>query len=297
MTTDARRASSPLEILLLIASPADFPSWSREQQRDRNRRVLEWHDFIRARNPSQVPYVWGTHQLLSHTDLSPLNAMHAAVYRVESMAEYDELMLEDPLRDCSRYATFQLADLMHDHERDLARFNKIKSELFGNKDPASFPEYQKLRSLYTNAPDYVGKHKPQDPPNVPHDLSAKFSGESKLQVLIVETNTDGNQDFDDARQLIIYEKVLWWADYASKLITDGILTHGWTLHNFCNAVKFEAVREGAAAVYSVDSWEQFDSLYTLNPVRRAGQFWSVVLQPAQQQFEQDRRRYEVSLRR
>ena len=52
MTTDARRASSPLEILLLIASPADFPSWSREQQRDRNRRVLEWHDFIRARNPS-----------------------------------------------------------------------------------------------------------------------------------------------------------------------------------------------------------------------------------------------------
>src|SRR6516164_10342108 len=99
---------SPLEIMAIIASPADFPSWSRDLQRDRHKRVVEWADFIRAHNPSTVPYVWGTHQLLSHTELSSLNNMHVVVYRVDMMSEYNRLMIEDPLRDCSRYITFAL---------------------------------------------------------------------------------------------------------------------------------------------------------------------------------------------
>jgi hypothetical protein len=293
----ASKIESPLEVMVLTCSPDDFPSWPRDRQRERHKRVIEWQDFVRSHNPSRIPYVWGAHQLLSHTQLSNLNDMHVAVYRVDHMAEFDRMMIEDPLRDCSRYVTFALASLSEDHERDLKRFNKIKQELFAGKEMAAVPEYQKLRSLYTQAPDYVGKHPPRDPPNPVIDLSARAKHEEKVEILVIESNTDPNQDFPDAQQLIVYEKVLWWADYASMLIGEGILTHGWTLHNFCDSEKFEGQREGAMGVYACESWEHFDSLYALNPVRRAGKFWTVHLQPAQQQMEQDRLRYDLALKR
>lgn len=293
----ASKIESPLEILVLVSSPDDYPSWARDRQRERNRRVLEWHNFVRSHNPSKIPFVWGTHQLLSQTGFSTQNSAHVLVYRVETMSEFDRLMIEDPLRDCSQYATFALAPLSEDHARDLARFEKIKGELFRNQGVPTQSEYEKLRALYTSAPDYVGKHPPQDPPNMPTDVSAKGAAEDRVNVLVIESNTDANQDFSDAEQLIVYEKVLWWADYASKLIGEGLLSHGWTLHNFCNSLKFEGQREGAAAVYSCESWEQFDSLYSLNPVRRAGKFWTVLLQPFHQQVAADKLRYEISLER
>ena len=59
-----------LEFLVLIANPADFSSWPAAAKIDRYERVIEWHDFIARSNPIRVPYVWGTHQVLSHTELS-----------------------------------------------------------------------------------------------------------------------------------------------------------------------------------------------------------------------------------
>ncbi len=287
----------PLVIMALIASPSDFPSWPRERQRERYRRVLDWHDFVRSHNPDRIPWIWGTHQVLSHDKLSPLSSMHIVVYRVENLSEFDHLMANDPLRECSRYTTWVLASLMEDHEKDLQRFNRFKKELFGDQDPMSIPEFRALKALYRGPPDYVGQYKPQEPPNVPIDLSKSPEEEEKLQILVAETNTDGNQDFEDARQLIIYEKILWWAEYASMLISRGQLSHGWTWHNFCEADQFSVISEAAVAIYTVDSWDEWDKLYSLNPLRRsATKFWSIVLQPALKQFEMDRARYEIAAR-
>jgi hypothetical protein len=282
-----------VDVMVLIANPPDFISWPIDRQIDRYARVREWHDFVAEHNPHRIPWVWGTHQVISHTGLSDLHSMHIAVYRSESLFEFDRLIAEDPLRHCSRYTTFYLAPLKEDHERDVRRFERQKRELLGDRTFADSPVVHEIRQQWTSAPDYVGKYPYQDPPNETVDVrSESLNDDSKIRVLIAESNSDWMMNMRDADQLQIYEKVLWWGDYASMLISQGKLSHGWTLHNFCSADGFEGQREGAVAILSVDNIDQFDELYATNPVRRSGKFWSVMLQPIQRQRQIDERMYQ-----
>jgi len=298
----ANQSEPPYEIMVIITNPEDFASWPADQKKDRHKRVLDWHQFVRANNPGKITQAWGTHQILSQNGLSNINNMHLAVYNVPDLREYDRLMVEDPLRDVSRYGTFFLQSLKGDHAKDFERTNKLRDHLFKENaalrtDPDS--EYAKLRQLYTQAPDFVGNYTPRDPPNEIMDFNSRTLDTAKKEdestnVLIIETNTDESQSHDDGRKLILYEKILWWADYASMLIGKGQITHGWTQHNFCDAEDYASGREGAVVVHRTDTWEEFDKLYADNPIRTHGKFWSIVLQPLELQYELDKRRAEIA---
>jgi hypothetical protein len=101
----------------------------------------------------------------------------------------------------------------------------------------------------------------------------------------------------DAKQLISYEKVIWWADYAWMLIHNKQVSHGWNFHDFCDAAGFAGNSEGATLVYSVDSFDEFDEIYPLDPLRLKGSFWSIVLQPIAKQEQVDRMRLTDALQR
>src|SRR5262245_39907144 len=108
------------EILVMHADPTDFVSWPGDQKIDRYERVVEWHDYIqRLHDAGNAPCVWGSHQLLSRASFVETMGLLIAVYRVESWAEFDDLLLDDPLRDVSRYVTTPLAPLLEDRKGDL----------------------------------------------------------------------------------------------------------------------------------------------------------------------------------
>jgi hypothetical protein len=144
-------------------------------------------------------------------------------------------------------------------------------------------------ALYSNKPDFVGKYEPIAPLNPLKGYSD--SDNSKIEILVAGTNTEESMSWSDAKQVIVYEKISWWAHYASMLIHRGQVTHGWNFHDFCEVAAGGATNScGAALIYSVSSLDEFDSLYSLDPVCRKGRFWSIVLQPIARQELLDKRR-------
>lgn len=280
--------SSPLEVLVAVSNTDDFHSWSQEKKVDRYERVVEWHDFVRA-NKKKIPYVWGTHQALSQNAFSKVRSMHVLVYRVEDFLEFDELMDQDPLRDVSQYMTWLLSPLEADFDSDRKRFERHLAELGTERALAENKAWKRMRSLYSTKPDFVGKYGPIAPPNPLKDHSDPDN--SKLEILVAGTNTDDSMSWSDAKQVIVYEKISWWADYASMLIRRGQVSHGWNFHDFCEITAGGATNScGAALIYTVCSLDEFDSLYSLDPVRRKGRFWSMVLQPIARQELLDKSR-------
>jgi hypothetical protein len=286
--------TSPLEVLVLVSNTDDFHGWSQEKKVERYERVLEWHDFVRT-NKSRIPYVWGTHQALSQNSFCKIRSMHVLVYRVQSLFELDELMDRDPLRDVSQYMTWLLSPLEDDLTNDLRRIERLRAELGSGKGLAENKSWNRLRALYSGAPDFVGKYEPIAPPNKPKDYSDPDDG--KIEILVCGTNTPDSMTWSDAKQLIVYEKVIWWADYTWMLIHRGQVKYGWNFHDFCDSAVYAGNTAGAALVYWVSSLEEFDSLYSLDPVRRKGNFWSIVLQPIARQEEVDKQRLKEALAR
>ncbi|MBY3557345.1 hypothetical protein [Rhizobium laguerreae] len=276
-----------LEVLVAICNTDDFHGWSQQKKVERYERVLEWHDFVRA-NKDVIPYVWGTHQVLSQNLFSTIRSMHLLVYRVKDLFELDDLMDRDPLRDVSQYLTWLLSPLEDDLVSDLKRLEKLRAEFGSETSFAENESWKWTRSLYSQKPEFVGKYKPIAPPNPHKDYSDRHDG--KMEILVVGTNSNDSMNWSDAKQLITYEKISWWADYAWMLIHGGQVTHGWNLHDFCDAKRPAERTCGATLIYSVHDWEEFDGLYSLDPVRRKGSFWSVVLQPIARQEELDKRR-------
>jgi hypothetical protein len=281
-----------LEFVVLVASPSDFISWPAVAKIDRYERVMQWHDFVAHNSPSRIPFAWGTHQLLSHTDLSSLVSLAMVVYRVQSLSEFDRLMEEDPLRDVSRYTTWAVSPLADDRQKDITRFNRLKQNLFGTMEEAEYgnkPGWTNLRSQYINAPDYVGKHVFRAPP-MPLRTYRESASSDRIEVFIHGTNPPGLMDWSDAKQLISYEKVLWWHDYIAMLIERGQVSHAWTAKDFCDSTSLKGNTEAAQVVYSVKDLDEFGDLYSLDPLRLKGDFWSILLQPIEQQRQNDEMR-------
>jgi hypothetical protein len=279
--------NSPLEVLVFTSNTDDFHGWSPEKKVERYERAVEWHSFVRA-NKEHIPQVWGTHQVLSQNQFSKIRSMHVMVYRVRDLYHLDDLLDRDPLRDVSQYMTWLLSPLEDDFVSDKNRLERHRAELGSEQALGDNPAWKWTRSLYSRKPGYVGKYEPVAPPNPrtsysdPHD--------EKIHILVCGTNPFESPNWSDAEQLIVYEKISWWADYSSMLIHSGQVTHAWNFHDFCDAAMFAVNSCGAALVYSVDTFDEFDKLYSLDPVRRKGSFWSVVLQPISRQEELDRRR-------
>ena len=276
-----------MEFLVLISNTDDFHSWSQEKKVGRYERVLEWHEFVRA-NKTNIPYVWGTHQVLSANSFCKIRSMHVLVYRVDTLFELDELMDRDPLRDVSQYMTWVLSPLEDDLSKDLKRIERLRTNLAGGKDLSENQAWNELRALYTHKPDFVGKYSPIAPPNKPKSYLDADDG--KIEILVAGTNPPDFMSWPDAKQLISYEKVIWWADYAWMLIHRGQVKYGWNFHDFCDSASYAGNSEGAALVYTVDSFNEFDEIYPLDPLRLKGSFWSIVLQPIAKQEELDKRR-------
>lgn len=284
----------PLDVFVLISNPPDFNAWPDEQQIRRYERVLEWHDYIReVHDRGQAPWVWGSHQLLSAVNLTGSLGVLVAVYHVESLAEFDRLLDDDPLRDISEYLIFPLAPLFEDRETDFKRLDTARRQLLDGKAASSRVAYETYRTLWRDAPDFVDNVEYRRPPNPPVDLQRTAQPDDPIEVLLYGSNPDELiTDWIDARKVIHYEKVQWWHDYAAMLIERGNLTHGWSGHQFCAIDRRAAVSAPVPAVIAAPTYDEFDALYKLDPLRDATLFLSVVLKPIADQRASDMTRLE-----
>lgn len=285
-----------IEILVMISSPESFSSWPRDQKMDRYRRVVQWHDYAKAlHEKGKITHLWGSHQLLSRHRFVDSMGILLAVYLVGSWAEFDELLLDDPLRDVSRYLTSPLKRLLKDREEDIERFQRHKTLTTSNQ--ATHQALQEAyRSLFSAPPDYVGRtdvyHQPQNAPT--SAVKLREAGDP-LEVFVLGTNpAEAMFAWDDSRQTFHYEKVTWWHDYTSMLIEKQKVSHVWGAHAFFDSTRLSGEAKGAGIViYSVDSMSEFDELFQLDPIRESTVFWTILLQPIADQQVQDRKRLEI----
>lgn len=292
----------PIEIMVLISNPENFASWSTEQQLQRFEAVLDWHDYIARLNPVRVPYVWGTHQILSQIRPSPVQDMYVAVYRVESLKEFDELMYLDPLRSSSQYMTILLTDLRNDLDDDKKRLQRAKDGLVSSGGDAAVQALSALRARFRAAPDFVGNQQPAEPQNprvmyYRDKFAESVDEERKLQILIYGQNPPEYMTWDDARKLVHYEKVLWWHDHVADMLSSGRMSHVWGNQDFCDISILSSRSASGTAIYKVKDLDEFAEVYRLDPLRDSGRFLSVVLKPIDEQRKLDEMRVVASSKR
>lgn len=284
------------QVMVWINNPEDYPSWDKSRQKERKRRVIDWHSYVRDLYKSgAITNVWGSHQLLSRSEPSPSQGLLIAVYDVDSWDEFDNLLANDPLRSCSRYVTTPLSTLLEDRDSDLKRYETHKKQFLGDKkDKKRMEIYEQKRTLFNNAPDFAGKYEYMQPENPKTDLHYSWNRGDKIEILLLGVNPEEYITmWDDATKLIHHEKVMWWHDYTSMLIHDGIVTHCWGTNDFCLIDKSNANSAAAATVFRVDDYEQFDDLYKMDPIRQSTMFWSVLLRPIRDQLEYDKMRLDL----
>lgn len=275
-------------VMAMISNPDDFQSWSNERKLERYQRIIKWHEYIQKLfEAGKVTHVWGAHQLLSRAKSVKTVDMRIAVYSVGSWKEFDELLIEDPLRDISQYVTTPLCGLLEDKDTDLQRYERHKNHLLGNNALAN-RLYVDYRATYNQTPDYVGKYDYVQPPNPPTDMNTTEQPGDPLQVLIMGVNPNEYITmWDDSRKLVHHEKVTWWHDYMAMLISEGKISHAWGTHDFCSIDSLSGNSASAVAIYKTKDFEEFDGLYKLDPIRDATLFWSVLLQPIADQKRHD----------
>lgn len=295
-TPQPARNGGEFDVLTWVAAPESFPEWSTEKQLERYRRVLEWHDYaaeLGARG--LITHSWGSHQLLSRARYSTSIGPLLAIYRVGSWAEFDDLLIRDPLRDISRYVTTPLSDLYEDRETDWARLEKHRTEFMSGKSPEMVRQFEMERGRYNNAPDYVGKYEYTPPGNAKTSWSRRAQAGDPLSILLLGMNPhEYVTQWDDTRKLIHHEKVMWWHDYMAYLIQQKKISHAWGTHDFCFVDALEGNSAAAVGIYEVETYDEFDTLYRLDPIRTSTLFWSVLLQPIADQRAQDELRYSVA---
>ena len=290
----AHAASAPVQIMVWISATDDFPSWPLHSKLDRYTRVVEWHDYIEALyHRGKVTHVWGSHQLLSRAKFTTSQGVLMAVYNVSSWKEFDELLIDDPLRDVSQYVTTPLTSLLEDKESDLARYEHHKQLFLGGADPVRLRTYEEARAKFNQKPDYVGKQAYHRPTNPRTPLRQGWREGDPLQILLLGVNPEEYiTDWDDLTKLIHHEKVMWWHDYTAMLIEQRKISHCWGTNDFCHISSVSGNSAAALTVFTVATYEEFDALYKLDPIRQSTMFWSVLLQPAADQRVQDERRLE-----
>lgn len=288
-----------MQIMVLVASPENLLYQNLKYKIARQRRVMEWHEYIHKLSPFKVPMVWGVHQVLSQIALSHLSDLAVVVYEVEDLAEFDEIMISDPLRDMSRYKTILLTPLENDRRDDIKRLEDAKAALAANKVLGDHSEAERILSQFKAAPRYVGKYEPMTPENplVPYESSASLSGIDKfedddkpLRVLIHGMNPPEYMAWNDVQKLAHYQKVIWWHDHVADMLHNDRMSHVWGTHDFCDAGTMSYRSASGAAIYKAKDLDDFDEIYRLDPLRDSGRFWSAILKPLDKQRELEERK-------
>lgn len=285
-----------IEVMVWISNPDDFLNWHPERKLERYERVVAWHEYIiDLASKGKVTHAWGSHELLSRSEFASSLGLLIAVYRVKSWSEFDFLINSDPLRDISQYVTTPLTEILDDREDDQRRYDQHKTSFLGHADPIRTRVYEECRARFDLPPDYVGKYPYVNPVNAPTSFTDTLSPGDPMQILILGTNpAEYITMWEDVRQLVHHEKVLWWFDYVAMLVTQGKVSHGWGTHDFCVITGEKTNSCGAVTVYSVQRYSEFDELYSLDPLRRSSLFWSVLLQPIADQRQLDIRRLDTA---
>jgi hypothetical protein len=279
--------------MVISFNPSDFLSWSKDRKIDRYRRILKWHERNRQLGPATVPYSWGTYQILSQVGPSPVVNVLVAVYDVPNLVEFDKLMLEDPMRDITRYATILLEDLAGDFDTDKKRFDDLMGRLTAGRPASDLSEIARVRARYSSAPDFVGKYqfsRPSSPVrtyDISHVEALGFANQS-LEVLIYGMNLEEDHGWDDLTKAIHYEKVLWWHDYVAKMISEDRISHVWGNHDFCDVEGPSYRSNSAVTIYKSADLEHFADVYRQDPLRNRARFWSIVLKPISLQEQHDK---------
>lgn len=290
----------PVQVMVWISNTDDYPNWNDEKKLARLEKVLEWHSYIEnLHREKKVTHVWGSHQLLARAEFTVSQGVLVAVYEVESWSEFNYLLSQDPLREVSQYNTSPLCSILEDREEDLSRYERHKSVFLGeNPGKERLAIYESERARYNLPPEYVGKYDYKNPRNSRTDFEFDPPSDQKLNFLILGVNPpEYITMWDDLRKLIHHEKVTWWHDYVAMLINQDKISHGWSTNDFC-LIAGPATRScGPILIYSVDSFEEFNFLYKLDPLRDATMFWSVLLQPIADQRALDEQRFNLALQR
>lgn len=280
-----------MDILVATYNPSDYISWSKDQQLERLRLIMERHDRDEALDRDRLPFAWGTHQILSQVNPSPVVHALVTVYRVEDVAEFDELMGSDPLRHRSRYTTILLDKLDSDYEVDLQRFDETMEMVRRSNNAAQNKELDRIRARFSAAPEFVGSN-PFRAPEMPFRGYVQTEREKKLEFLVYGVNLPQDPAWDDMTKAIHYEKVLWWHQYVSKMISDRRISHAWGTLDFCDIEGLSVRSAGGAVIYQANDFTDFADVYKQDPLRTRAQFWSVALKPLSAQREQDEKTLE-----
>jgi hypothetical protein len=235
--------------------------------------------------------------LLSRAQLSASQGILLAVYRTSCWQEFDDLFLQDPLRDISHYSTPALTPLLEDRDSDKKRYEDHKDMFFAGKDDSFLQKFNELRAMSNQPPHFFGATEYQKPTNPPVDFDRGFKPGDRLQIFLQGVNpTEYITQWDDAKKLIHHEKVMWWHDYMATMIADEKVSHAWGTNDFCFDSGVNGNSASAVAIYSVKDYEEFNQLYSLDPIRRDTVFWSILLQPIadQRRIDTERLKREIA---
>jgi hypothetical protein len=283
------------DYMLIITSPEDFPSWPEAQKMRRYEKVVQWHDHVLNLNKSgKMPWVWGSYQLLSAYEPTGNQGTLVAVYRADSLADFSEVMLRDPLRDCSKYTTLALASVTADYDEDMD--DLARQAQAGVTGHAAGLAREVLQSLQRAAPPYYDAKARQvaEAPNIAVDVNQDDAQSDYVDYLLYGTATNGSADWLDARRALYTEKVKWWHAYNADLIRKGYVTHAWSTHTFCHSGSQASTKKGACLVMRARSLSEMDQVYGANPLLEEALFISVALRPIGAQRRSDQAKLQLA---
>jgi hypothetical protein len=286
----------PADIMVIVASPDDFPSWAPTQKINRYARVVEWHAFVRQLNAQgKARWAWGSHALLSNFTMSGNQGTLVYVISTSTLEEFTQILEEDPLRDISSYITLPLSPIENDFEEDQLRL-ELRGELDIQGEKGT--EFAgAVRSLYRKPPSFFDPANPRvaRPSNPPCDMDEK--DDYGISYLLYGTGLAEEAAWTDLQRMIYEEKVKWWHAFAADMVEQGKMTHAWATHGFCDSYRMEVNRRGGAVVLRANDFQEIDEFYRLNPLQQEGTFLSIALRPLGQQRESDIARLERARRR
>jgi hypothetical protein len=287
-----------MDVLVLVTNPRPSATWSAQQRLTRWARVMEWHDYARElHDRGRLPWAWGLRMMLETTRPTAVCHGLAAIYQVDDLQELSCLLDDDPLRDVSEYLSVPLAGLDEDFANDTERFERAKRALIGD-DPVALVKYAEYEAVTAQAPSYVDAWAQRLPANPPVDFDTRSEPGDPLEVFVYGVNPNGYiESWDDLRHLLHYQKVLWWHHYTWMLAGQGIKTHSWGTHDFCNVVFNSSKSASAFDVFRVPTLERFSDVFALDPIRDDSLYQVALLRPIAEQRRSDERRAVETMRR
>ena len=281
----------PTDFMIIISSPEDYPSWPAGQKLKRLEKVVAWHDYVLELNSNgKMPWVWGTHQIISKFEPSGNQGTLIAIFKSKSLADFSQMMENDPLRDCSNYITIPLTSLDTDFEEDVARLDDVANLQTSSAIGRLFAEG--LAGMQRNRPPYYDPKNPRFavPPNPPCNMERTEGADDPIEYFLYGTGLEDGAAWTDARRAMYTEKVKWWHAYNADLVKNGQVTHGWSTHIFCHASDPVKERKGAIMILTAGSFPELDELYGANPLIEEADFISAALRPIASQRAADQAR-------